>query len=171
MLGKQPGFLCLYFLISLYYTTTYPWSLTMARVRYRNVQFLRRPSLLLFKCHSPCNIIRRMVIESPRCQRSPITIPHSNRLGKSYGTAPSNNPTPTQSRLVGETGRQYSIECVLQEKDHRPERVYLASCVIEHPSVPSPHRSACLYSSSNSTEMTDANLFLRSFPRRYFSRP
>jgi hypothetical protein len=34
--------------------------------------------------------------------------------------------------LASESGRQYSIECVLQEKVYRPERVYLASYVIEH---------------------------------------
>ncbi|KFZ01728.1 hypothetical protein V501_09833 [Pseudogymnoascus sp. VKM F-4519 (FW-2642)] len=31
------------------------------------------------------------------------------------------------SRLVSESGRQYTINCVLQEKDNRPEKVYLAS--------------------------------------------
>jgi hypothetical protein len=50
-------------------------------------------------------------------------------------------PAPTQNeinkpvvgaRLTSKSGRQYSIECVLQEKDHRPERVYLASYVIEY---------------------------------------
>ncbi|RDL40784.1 Serine protein kinase [Venustampulla echinocandica] len=37
-----------------------------------------------------------------------------------------NNPV-VGSRLTSESGRQYSIECVLQEKDHRPEIVYIAS--------------------------------------------
>jgi hypothetical protein len=36
------------------------------------------------------------------------------------------------SRLASESGRQYTINCVLQEKDNRPEKVYLASYVIEH---------------------------------------
>jgi len=36
------------------------------------------------------------------------------------------------ARLASESGRQYSIECVLQEKDDRPEKVYLASYVIEY---------------------------------------
>ncbi|ELR10460.1 CMGC/CDK protein kinase [Pseudogymnoascus destructans 20631-21] len=31
------------------------------------------------------------------------------------------------SRLASESGRQYTINCVLQEKDNRPEKVYLAS--------------------------------------------
>jgi hypothetical protein len=40
----------------------------------------------------------------------------------------------------------YSIEGVLQEKDHRSEKVYLASYVIEHSLAPSPYSFSRLVS-------------------------
>ena len=122
-----------------------PSSSGMPGVRHNNVQFFLQTSSLLFKCHITLNAIRRRAIQLPGFRPLPhvIVLYPSSRAIRSQGTMQSHDSTPRPaqskinrlvlgSRLAGESGRKYLIKSVLQEKDHRPERVYLASYVVEH---------------------------------------
>jgi hypothetical protein len=115
----------------------------MAGVRHKSVQFLFQSSSPLFRYHITLNAIRPRAIQLPRLWplQHVIVSYLSNGRVRSHSTVQPDDPTPAQneinksdlgSRVVSESGRRYSIEYVLQEKDHRPERVYLASYVIEH---------------------------------------
>lgn len=135
--------MCIFLKIGL--STTCPSSIVMPGVRLYNVQFFLQTSSLLFKSHITLNAIRRRATQLPRFRPLPHVIVSCLSTGpvRSQSTMQSHDsmPAPAQnkinkpvvgSRLASESGRQYTINCVLQEKDNRPEKVYLASYVIEH---------------------------------------
>lgn len=118
----------------------------MAGVGHKSVRFLlQSASSPLLKCNIILNAIRPQAIQLPRfCSipRDIVPCPSNGRV-RSYSTMQPDNPTPATapneinrsdigSRMASESGRQYSIESVLQEKEQIPEKVYLASYVIEY---------------------------------------
>lgn len=117
--------------LDLFYNTR-PAPSVMASVKPRNAQFLYGYPLILSKRYISFNSIHRGAIQSRRLpSRSRVTVPCSNGPGRSYSTVPPSDPIPARSGLVGKTGRQYSIGCVLQEKDSRPEGCIV--CILYNP--------------------------------------